>query len=70
MVHVGDQLEGVNTPRARAHEALKLMKFFDEFMDDAPLKSAVLTDPFQVELAADNIQKLYLIAQEIPSGPR
>ena len=70
VVHVGDQLEGVNTPRARAAEALMLMKYFDEFMDDGGLKSQVLTDRSQVELAADIVQKLYLISQEIPSGPR
>ena len=26
VVHLGDQLEGVNTPRAHAAEALQLMK--------------------------------------------
>uniref|UniRef100_A0A8V0Z1N9 Exocyst complex component 5 n=1 Tax=Gallus gallus TaxID=9031 RepID=A0A8V0Z1N9_CHICK len=31
--HLGDQLEGVNTPRQRAVEAQKLMKYFNEFSE-------------------------------------
>lgn len=50
VVHLGDQLEGVNTPRARAVEAQRLMNYLDEFMSDEPPKSAVFTDPFQVNL--------------------
>ncbi|KAK2104253.1 Exocyst complex component 5 [Saguinus oedipus] len=38
--HLGDQLEGVNTPRQRAVEAQKLMKYFNEFLD-GELKSDV-----------------------------
>ena len=48
MVHLGDQLEGVNTPRARAAEAQMLMKYFAEFMENGPLKSEIFVDPFQV----------------------
>lgn len=48
VVHLGDQLEGVNNPRARAVEAQRLMNYFSEFLSDEPLKSAVFTDPFQV----------------------
>ena len=70
MVHLGDQLEGVNTPRARAAEAQMLIKYFSEFIDEGQPKSAVFTDPFQIQLAADIIQKLYLIAQEVPSGDK
>jgi len=48
VVHLGDQLEGVNTPRTRAAEAQMLMKYFSEFLEyDKPL-SHVFTDPFQV----------------------
>ena len=32
VVHLGDQLEGINTPRQRAKDALQLMKYFDEFL--------------------------------------
>lgn len=48
VVHLGDQLEGVNTPRARAVEAQRLMNYLSEFLSDDPPKSAVFTDPFQV----------------------
>ncbi|TKC38753.1 hypothetical protein EI555_019541 [Monodon monoceros] len=41
--HLGDQLEGVNTPRQRAVEAQKLMKYFNEFLD-GELKSDVFTN--------------------------
>ncbi|XP_078314099.1 exocyst complex component 5-like [Crassostrea virginica] len=68
VVHLGDQLEGVNTPRARAVEAQRLMNYLDEFMSDEPPKSAVFTDPFQLQLAADIIQKLYQIALELPAN--
>ncbi|XP_041351555.1 exocyst complex component 5-like isoform X2 [Gigantopelta aegis] len=68
VVHLGDQLEGVNTPRARAVEAQRLMSYLSEFLTDEPLKSPVLTDPFQLQLMADIIQKLHLIALELPLG--
>ena len=48
VVHLGDQLEGINTPRARAVEAQRLMKYLSEFLSDKDVTSAVLTDPFQV----------------------
>ncbi|KAK1339236.1 hypothetical protein QTO34_019914 [Cnephaeus nilssonii] len=61
--HLGDQLEGVNTPRQRAVEAQKLMKYFNEFLD-GELKSDVFTNSEKIKEAADIIQKLHLIAQE------
>ena len=48
VVHLGDQLEGVNTPRARDAEAQQLINYFSEFLTEGPLKSQVFTDPFQV----------------------
>ncbi|KAK7502742.1 hypothetical protein BaRGS_00005992 [Batillaria attramentaria] len=68
VVHLGDQLEGVNTPRARAVEAQRLMNYLAEFLTEQPLTSPVLTDPFQLQLTADIIQKLHLIALELPVG--
>ncbi|XP_046561965.1 LOW QUALITY PROTEIN: exocyst complex component 5-like [Haliotis rubra] len=68
VVHLGDQLEGVNTPRARAVEAQRLMNYLSEFLADEALKSPVLTDPFQLQLTADVIQKLHMIALELPGG--
>ncbi|XP_033629656.1 exocyst complex component 5-like isoform X2 [Asterias rubens] len=66
VVHLGDQLEGVNTPRARAEEAKKLIEYFSEFLDDYGPKAEVFNDPFQLQDAADIIQKLQLISQELP----
>uniref|UniRef100_A0A7N4P578 Exocyst complex component 5 n=1 Tax=Sarcophilus harrisii TaxID=9305 RepID=A0A7N4P578_SARHA len=63
--HLGDQLEGVNTPRQRAVEAQKLMKYFNEFLD-GELKSDVFKNSEKIKEAADIIQKLHLIAQELP----
>ncbi|XP_029454102.1 exocyst complex component 5 isoform X2 [Rhinatrema bivittatum] len=63
--HLGDQLEGVNAPRQRAVEAQKLMKYFNEFLD-GELKSEVFTNSEKIKEAADIIQKLHLIAQELP----
>lgn len=48
VVHLGDQLEGVNTPRARDDEAQKLIKYFAKFTDEGPLDDDLFTDPFQV----------------------
>jgi len=57
VVHLGDQLEGVNTPRTRAVEAQLLMKYFSEFMEDNRSLSHVFTDPFQV-CTTDNFSLL------------
>lgn len=48
VVHLGDQLEGVNNPRAKAVEAKKLMSYMSEFLSDGPPKSDLFTDPAKV----------------------
>ena len=69
VVYLGDQLEGVNTPRARAEEAQRLMKQFSEFLKNPFVKSTQLPiDPSKLSEEADVILKLYLISQELPSG--
>ncbi|XP_045120957.1 exocyst complex component 5-like isoform X1 [Portunus trituberculatus] len=68
VVHLGDQLESVNTPRSRAVEAQRLMDHFRAFLLSGPLVSEVFTDKSKIYEAADVIQKLHLIAQELPSG--
>lgn len=45
--HLGDQLEGVNTPRQRAVEAQRLMTYFNEFLD-GELRSDVFNNPDRV----------------------
>ena len=52
VVHLGDQLEGINTPRSRAIEAQELMKYFDEFAK-GELVSRVFSDEVQVSLKLD-----------------
>ncbi|RZF42188.1 hypothetical protein LSTR_LSTR004337 [Laodelphax striatellus] len=68
VIHLGDQLESVNTPRSRAVEAQKLMNHFTEFLSPGPLLDDAFSDKSQIDEAADVIQKLYLISQELPSG--
>ena len=68
VVHLGDQLESVNTPRARAVAALQLMRHFEEFMDGETSTSPVFTDKSRLHEAADIIQKLQLTAQELPNS--
>ena len=63
VVHLGDQLESVNIPRARAEEALKLMQHFDDFLDGKTSVSPIFMDKARLYEAADIIQKLQLIAQ-------
>ncbi|CAG9539040.1 unnamed protein product [Cercopithifilaria johnstoni] len=65
VVHLGDQLESVHLPRARANEALQLMKHFDEFLADQPLSSDIFTDPDKLLESAAMIQKLSSISQEL-----
>lgn len=68
VVYLGDQLEGVNTPRARAEEAQKLMRQFSEFLKPGTGQAAPAIDSSKLFEEADVIQKLYLISQELPSG--
>lgn len=54
VVHLGDQLEGINTPRSRAIEAQELMKYFDEFAN-GKVVSPVFMDQFQVSMKFDRM---------------
>lgn len=53
-------MEGVNTPRQRAVEAQKLMKYFNEFLD-GELKSDVFTNPEKVSIVKRNSQILIIL---------
>jgi len=72
VVHLGEQLEGVNMPRSRAVEAQQLIRYFAEFTsnDDSGPKSPIFVDPNQLQAAADIIQKLHMMAQELPTDPK
>ncbi|RDD44865.1 Exocyst complex component 5 [Trichoplax sp. H2] len=75
VVHVGDQLEGVNMPRSHDVEAQKLMSYFSEYMADRDPLVIVVEDPnkpypmhyIKVAEAADIIQNLYHLSQDLPT---
>ncbi|XP_014667392.1 PREDICTED: exocyst complex component 5-like [Priapulus caudatus] len=68
VLHLGDQLESVNIPRGRAVEAQRLMSYFDAFLrSGAPPSGGVFADAGRLHEAADVVQKLHLIAQELPA---
>lgn len=67
VIHLGDQLESINVPRSRAVEAQKLMLFFNEFLSPGPVVASVFSNKEEVFEAADIIQKLHMISQELPS---
>lgn len=67
VVGLGDQLEGVNGPRTRDSDAQNLIRYFEEFMIGNPT-SEIFTNHNMLQPAADIIQKLYLISQELPSN--
>lgn len=50
VLHLGDQLESVNTPRARAVEAQKLMRHFSDFLSPGPLTDPIFTDKSSVQI--------------------
>lgn len=66
VVYLGDQLEGINTPRSRAEEAQKLMKQFSEFLKPTSSQNPPPIDSSKLFEEADVIQKLHLISQELP----
>ncbi|XP_037815141.1 exocyst complex component 5 [Lucilia sericata] len=66
IIHLGEQLENVNTPRSRTVEAQKLLNYMSEFLISGPLVNDIFTDPSRLYEAADVIQKLYAIAQDLP----
>lgn len=48
VLHLGDQLDSVNGPRARVVEAQRLMTHLSEFISTGPLTSYLFTDPKKV----------------------
>uniref|UniRef100_A0A1A9VR06 Exocyst complex component 5 n=1 Tax=Glossina austeni TaxID=7395 RepID=A0A1A9VR06_GLOAU len=67
ITHLGEQLENVNTPRSRTVEAQKLLNYMSEFLLAGPIVNDIFTDPAKLYEAADIIQKLYAIAQDLPT---
>ena len=48
VVHLGDQLEGLNSSRTRAENARQIMQYFLEFFQSEQPSSVVFVDPTQV----------------------
>lgn len=67
IIHLGEQLENVNTPRSRIVEAQTLLNYMSEFLEEGTtLSNDTFTDPKKLYEAADVIQKLYAIGQDLP----
>lgn len=67
IIHLGEQLENVNTPRCRTVEAQRLLNHMTEFLIPGPIVNDIFSDKTKLFEAADIIQKLYLIAQDLPN---
>lgn len=68
VIHLGEQLENVNIPRSRSVEAQMLLNYMAEFIVPGPIVNDLFSaDGPRLEQAADVIQKLYTISQDLPS---
>lgn len=67
IIHLGEQLENVNTPRSRTVEAQGLLNYMTEFLVPGPIVNDLFNDKTNLYAAADVIQKLYTISQDLPA---
>lgn len=67
VLHLGDQLDSVNAPRSRVVEAQRLMAHLNGFITSESDTLPLYSDPTRIDEAADIIQKLYIIAQDLPT---
>ncbi|KAG6449971.1 exocyst complex component 5 [Manduca sexta] len=63
---VGEKLGAARAPRARAAAARDLLSHLAHFFSPGPVLADVFSDPNKLNEAADVIQKLHTIAQELP----
>ncbi|XP_072929894.1 exocyst complex component 5 [Epargyreus clarus] len=63
---VAEKLGAARAPRARAAAARDLLSHLANFLSPGPVLSDLFNDPNKLNEAADVIQKLYTIAQELP----
>lgn len=68
IIHLGEQLENVNTPRSRTVEAQRLLNHMTEFLIPGPIVNDLFNDKSRLYESADIIQKLYTIAQDLPAN--
>lgn len=60
VIHVGDQLESINTPRSRAVQVHKLIGYLEEFMSAGPLSVNIFNDPSKVKSFISKYLCIYL----------
>ncbi|CAH2045399.1 unnamed protein product, partial [Iphiclides podalirius] len=65
-LEVGEKLGAARAPRARAAAARDLLSHLANFLNPGPVLTDLFNDPNKLSEAADVIQKLYTIAQELP----
>ncbi|XP_047994630.1 exocyst complex component 5 isoform X2 [Leguminivora glycinivorella] len=63
---VGEKLGAARAPRARAAAARDLLAHLAHFLSPGPVHTELFNDPSKLNEAADVIQKLHTIAQELP----
>ncbi|XP_026760590.1 exocyst complex component 5 [Galleria mellonella] len=63
---VGEKLGAARAPRARAAAARDLLSHLAHFLSPGPVLIDLFNDPNKLNEAADVIQKLHTIAQELP----
>ncbi|KAM3956558.1 exocyst complex component Sec10 [Aphomia sociella] len=63
---VGEKLGAARAPRARAAAARDLLSHLAHFLSPGPVLTELFNDPNKLNEAADVIQKLHTIAQELP----
>lgn len=71
ILHLGEQLESINVPRRRVSESQTLLSYTIEFLAAGALSLRtvdVFNDKERVYEAADSIQKLFIIAQDLPDN--
>jgi exocyst complex component 5 len=49
VIHLGEQLENVNTPRSRTVEAQRLLSYMSEFLMPGPIVNDMFTDNSKVK---------------------
>ncbi|CAD5123845.1 DgyrCDS12151 [Dimorphilus gyrociliatus] len=67
VVHVGDQLESINTPRTRVVEAKNTMTHFRDFLIGLQSNFQITSDSLDWISKAQIIQKLSSVASELPN---
>lgn len=69
VLHLGDQLDGVNGPRARAQEAHRLLTHLNTFLTQGPEEtSPIFLDATRLDETAHIIQKLHVISKDLTAA--